>query len=157
MFFASAKQTIHAISQNTRHLYYTLGLSPRGPLSLPPAGWKQPRRNLLRIRVYFGSTEEREHTGSAKRRSIEGCVLPGILLKSRSPGSNPETSNLNGTAEQRPESGDDCLLEGSWTLERGSHGGGEDRGGRGNALGQEDDWAVVNQLRQQRWKRMISF
>lgn len=114
-FFASAKQTIHAVSQNTRHLCYTLGLSPRGPLSLPPAVWKQPRRNLLRIRVYFGSTEEREHTDSAKRSSIEGCVLPGILLKSHSPGSNPETSNLNGTAEQRPESGDDCLLGGSWT------------------------------------------
>lgn len=75
--------------------------------------------------MYFGSTEEREHTDSAKRGSIEGCVLPGILLTSHSPGSNPETSNLNGTAEQRPESGDDCLLEGSWTLERGSHGGRE--------------------------------
>lgn len=99
----------------------------------------------------------REHTDSAKRGSVEGCILPGILLKSRSPGSNPETSNLNGIAEQRPESGDDCLLEGSWTLERRSHGGGEGGGGRGNALRQEDGWAVVNQVRQQRWKRMNPF
>ena len=34
---------------------------------------------------------------------------------------------LNGIAEQQPESGDDCLLEGSWTLEGGSHRGGEVR------------------------------
>ena len=105
------------LSQNTCDLCYTLRISPMGVCSFYPQLCGHNPEGISsesECALDPQKRRSREHTDSAKCSSIEGFTFPGILLKSRSPGSTPGTSNLNRTAEQQPESGDESLLEGSW-------------------------------------------
>lgn len=61
IFFDSAKQMIDAVKlKHMSSVLYIKTLPNGGVFFLPPTVWTQPRRNLLRIRVCFGSIEEKE-------------------------------------------------------------------------------------------------
>lgn len=93
MFFDSAKQTIHAVSQNTCHLYYTLrtGAAPGTPSCMERTQKESPRQNQNVL--WMQRRERLQSTDSAKQRYLEGFAFPGIILTSRTTGSTQWNCN----------------------------------------------------------------
>lgn len=90
MFFDSAKQTMHAVSQNMCHVFYALRIPPIGDAVSTPSCVETIQRNLLKIRLYFISRRERAGSTQTQPGAAAGRVhfsWNSIILRSHSTGS----------------------------------------------------------------------
>lgn len=74
-FFDSAKQTMHAVSQNMCHVFYALRIPPIGDAVSTPSCVETIQRNLLEVSLYFisrrgraGGTQARPSTAAGRTR-----------------------------------------------------------------------------------------